>query len=139
MEKGPEITTIDAYIAQYEPEAQARMQAIRQTVHEIAPEAQERMSWQMPTFWLQGNLIHFAMNKAHIGLYPGSEAVARFQDKLGDYRTTKGGIQLPMNRPLPLDLIREITLFCLAENLAEAERKAAKKKAGKKDGGAEQG
>ncbi len=126
MDTSPQPTTIDAYIAQYSPEFQARMNVLRETIREVVPGAGEKISWGMPTFTLHGNLVHFAANKAHIGFYPGSSGVERFLDKLAGFTTTKGGIQLPMNKPLPLDLVREIVRYRAEENLRLAEEKNKK-------------
>ena len=76
------------------------------------PEAKEKISWSMPTYWKGRNLIQFAAFKRHIGLYPGPEAVEVFADKLTDYKTSKGAIQLPYSKPLPLELIGEIAKWC---------------------------
>lgn len=103
------IETIDQYIYEQAEELQPMLQKIRETIHEAAPEAEERMSWQMPTFWQGENLIHFAAFKKHIGIYPGGEATNFFADKLTEYKTSKGSIQLPLNKPIPYDLITEIT------------------------------
>lgn len=120
------IDTIDAYIAQFDGEKRERMEALRRLIHEAAPYVEERMSWRMPTFYLYGNLVHFAANKAHIGFYPGENGVAMFQAQLAPYKTSKGAIQFPMNQPLPYDLVREIVTFRVAENALAAERKLTK-------------
>ena len=105
------ISDIDSYIAQYPKEMQKRLVQIRKTIKKAAPKAIEKISWDMPTFWQKGNLIHFAMAKNHIGLYPGAEGVAAFVEELEQFKTTKGGIQLPHDKELPLDLIFRITEF----------------------------
>jgi uncharacterized protein YdhG (YjbR/CyaY superfamily) len=84
------------------------------------PNAQERMSWQMPTFWQRENLIHFALSKAHVGIYPGAEAVVHFADRLVGYKTSKGTIQFPLNRPIDYDLIGAITRWRVAVVEGEA-------------------
>ncbi len=91
------------------------LQAIRNTIHEAIPAAQERISWSMPTFWDGKNVIQFAASKHHIGLYPGPEAVERFMDRLSGYETSKaskGTIRLPYREPLPLELIADIAEWC---------------------------
>lgn len=108
--------TIDAYIASQAEDIQPRLREVYATIKAALPDATEKISWQMPTFWKGQNLIHFAAFKKHIGLYPGSEAVIAFADKLTDYKTSKGAIQLPNNKPLPLELITEIALWCGKEN-----------------------
>ncbi|MDF2568174.1 MAG: hypothetical protein K0R90_1630 [Oscillospiraceae bacterium] len=107
---------IDQYIAQYSEELQEKLQEIRQVIREAAPEASEKISWQMPTFYLNGNLVHFAMNKAHLGLYPGASGVEHFESELGDYKHSKGTIQFPLNKPLPKELITKIVQFRVQEN-----------------------
>jgi len=89
---------------------------MRETVGAALPEAEERISWGMPTYWKRRNIIHFAANKNHIGLYPGEEAVAFFADRLKEYKTSKGAIQFPYSEPLPLELIETIAKWCYAEN-----------------------
>ena len=105
------IPDIDAYIAQYPKEMQKRLTQIRKTIKKAAPKAIEKISWAMPTFWQKGNLIHFAVMKNHIGLYPGADGVKAFTEELEQFKTTKGGIQLPHDKELPLDLISRITEF----------------------------
>lgn len=102
------ITTIDEYIAAQPEEVQPLLQAIRQTIRSAAPQAAERMSWQMPTFWQGENLVHFAAFKHHIGLFPGGEAVGVFADRLSGYKTSKGTIQLPLSKPMDHALIADI-------------------------------
>jgi uncharacterized protein YdhG (YjbR/CyaY superfamily) len=104
-------SNIDEYIALYPPDIQKRLILIRETIRKAAPKAVEKISWAMPTFWQKENLIHFAAQKKHIGLYPGAEGVATFADELKEYKTTKGAIQLPNNKDLPLGLIAKITRF----------------------------
>ncbi len=104
--------TIDKYIAMQDERTQPFLQAIRDTIHEAIPAAQERISWSMPTFWDGKNVIQFAASKHHIGLYPGPEAVERFLDRLSEYETSKGTIRLPYREPLPLELIADIAEWC---------------------------
>ncbi len=119
---------IDEYIAQFSPEIQSVMQTVRQAIREAAPQASEKISWQMPTFYLHGNLVHFAGNKSHLGLYPGASGVEHFLPELTEYKTSKGAIQFPYVKPMPLDLIQKIVKFRVAENEAWAAEKANKKK-----------
>ncbi len=104
-----EIDTIDQYISEQAVEVQPLLEKIRDTIRAAAPNAVEKMSWQMPTFWQDENLIHFAAFKKHIGIYPGGEATSVFADKLTEYKTAKGTIQLPLSQPMPYDLIGDIT------------------------------
>ena len=100
--------SIDEYIATQAEEVQPLLQRIRETIHAAAPEAMEKISWQMPTFWQGENLIHFAVFKKHIGLYPGGEATTEFAERLSDYKTSKGAIQIPLGKPIDYELITDI-------------------------------
>lgn len=102
---------ITEYINQFSLEQQVRLEEIRQIIKEASPKATEKISWAMPTFYLNGNLVHFAQNKSHIGFYPGESGVACFEEKLQDYKHSKGAIQFPDNQRLPKELIQEIVRF----------------------------
>ena len=127
--------SIDSYISGFPEEIQALLQQVRATIRAAAPEATEAISYQMPTFKLQGNLIHYAAFKKHIGLYPGSSGTAAFQKELAAYDVSKGTIRFPYGQPIPLELIDRITRFRVQENLERAAAKALKKKAKKKSAG----
>lgn len=116
--------TIDNYIASYPPEVQERLAAIRAAVREIAPQAEEAIKYGIPTFVLDGNLVHFGAFKHHIGFYPAPSGLEQFDDELTQYPRSKGAVQFPLDQPLPLDLIRRITAFRVQEN----QNKAASKK-----------
>ena len=103
---------IDAYISRQDERIQPRLKAVRAVLRAAMPDAAERLSWQMPTYWKGRNLIHFAACRNHIGIYPGGEAAAVFADRLKEYKTSKGAIQLPHDRELPLELIRDLALWC---------------------------
>lgn len=103
---------IDAYIQKQDETIQSRLNAIRNTIHAAIPDATEKISYQMPTYWKGRNIIHFAAFKDHIGIYPGGEAPVVFADRLKDYKTSKGTIQIRHDQELPLDLIAEIALWC---------------------------
>lgn len=107
----PDYATVDEYIDKYEGEVKTRMQQLRQLILEAAPGITEKISWSMPTFVLNGNLVHFAAGKSHIGLYPGSEAIEHFEDRFAGYKYSKGALQLPNNQPMPYDFIREIVAY----------------------------
>lgn len=85
---------------------------VRKAIHEAIPEAEEKISWGMPTFWKQHNIIYFAANKKHIGIYAGIQAVIEFAEQLSSYKTSKGTIQIPYEEPMPLELIAQIALWC---------------------------
>ncbi len=122
--------SIDEYIATFPEEIQALLEAVRATVKAAAPDAEERISYQMPAFAQNGTLVHFAAWKNHIGMYPASSGVPEaFKDELSKYETTKGAIRFPISQPLPMDLISKIVQFRITENLNNAEAKARKKKA----------
>jgi len=110
--------TIDKYIAAFPDDVQAILQQIRRTIHEAAPEATEAISYGMPTFKLNGNLVHFGAFKSHIGFYPVPSGMAAFQDDLAAYKQGKGSVQFPLNKPMPLDLIRRIVEFRVQESKA---------------------
>ncbi len=103
------IESIDQYISEQEEKVQPILKKIRETISSSAPNAMEKMSWQMPTFWQGENLIHFAAFKNHISIFPGGDATAFFADKLTEYKTSKGTIQFKLDKPIPYDLISEIT------------------------------
>jgi len=115
--------TIDEYLAGFSPEVQARLTELRMTIRRAAPNAQEAISYQMPTFKLEGNLVHFAAYKNHIGFYPAPSGIAQFQKELAKYKTSKGAVQFPLNQPLPLKLIARIVKFRVKENLARTPAK----------------
>ena len=119
-----QIDSIDTYIAQFPDDVQARLQQLRKTILKLAPGATEAMSYQIPTFKLNGNLVHFAAFKKHIGFYPGAAGIAAFQDELAGYKSAKGSVQFPLGQALPLDLVKKIVKFRVAQNLAAPKKKA---------------
>lgn len=112
--------SIDDYITKAAPEVQDLLERVRQVIHEAAPEAKEKISYQMPTFELHGNLVHFAAFKKHIGFYPAPQGIEAFQDELSIYKGAKGSVQFPLNQPMPYDLISRIVKFRAAENIKKA-------------------
>lgn len=121
--------SIDEYIAGFPDDIQALLQSVRATIHAAATDAVERISYQMPTFVLHGNLVHFAALKNHIGFYPTPSGIEAYRDELARYRSTKGAVQFPISEPLPLDLIAQVVRFRVTENRDKAAAKAGKKKA----------
>lgn len=119
--------SIDEYIATFPEEIQTVLQSLRATIKAAVPEAEEKISYQMPTFALQGNLVHFAAWKSHIGLYPGASGIRAFAQELSNYEGAKGTVRFPITDPLPLDLISNIVKFRAVENLKLAELKTAKR------------
>lgn len=125
--------SIDEYIAACPEDVRASLKTLRATIRAAAPDAEERISYQMPAFAQEGNLVYFAALKDHIGLYPTSSGIAAFQDELARYPGTKGAVRFPKDQPLPLDLIARIVRYRVDENLkratARAQAKARKAKA----------
>ncbi|MFH2038117.1 MAG: DUF1801 domain-containing protein [Chloroflexota bacterium] len=112
-----QFTTIDEYIATFPEEVQVKLNAIREVIKASAPEAEEKISYQIPTFYQNGNLIHFAAFKNHIGIYPTPNGIEAFSNELSKYDGGKGSKRIPMNAPLPLDLISRIVKFRVADNM----------------------
>lgn len=117
--------TIDEYISTFPEDVRTILNQLRQTIKESAPEAEETINYQIPTFTLHGNLVHFAAFKDHIGFYPTPTGIEAFKKELAPYKGAKGSVQFPIDQPLPLPLIRKIVKFRVKENL---ERKEKKKK-----------
>src|SRR5215204_5901380 len=117
------ITTMDEYIKTFPKDTQKILEEIRATLKAAAPDAQEKISYQMPTFFLNGNLVHFAAFKNHIGFYPVPTGIAKFKKELSVYEQGKGSVQFPLDQPMPLDLITKIVAFRLKENLAKVKAK----------------
>ena len=111
--------TIDDYIAGHPPKIRARLSAMRRTIRQNAPGAAERISYRIPTFYLGGNLVHFAAFDRHVGFYPGAAGIAAFKDALADYKSAKGSVQFPHSEPLPLDLVAEIVQFRVAQQMTK--------------------
>jgi uncharacterized protein YdhG (YjbR/CyaY superfamily) len=125
--------TIDEYIAAFPEDVQMLLQAVRATIHAAAPDAVERISYNMPAFAQEGNLVYFAALKHHIGLYPTSSGIAAFLQEIAAYESSKGAVKFPKDQPMPLDLITKIVRFRVTENLnraaAKSQRKAQRHKA----------
>jgi uncharacterized protein YdhG (YjbR/CyaY superfamily) len=117
--------SIDEYIATFPEATQKILKKIRATIQAAAPDAEEKISYQMPTFALKGNLVHFAAYKNHIGFYPTPTGIEKFKKELSVYEGAKGPVQFPLDKPIPYDLISKIVKFRVKENLANA---GAKKK-----------
>lgn len=118
--------SIDDYIAGFPEGTKRLLEDVRRTIKAAAPGAEERISYQMPAFYLQGNLVYFAAFKNHIGFYPTSSAIAAFPRELAPYEASKGTVRFPLDKPLPLKLIAKIVRFRVAENLKKAKLKASK-------------
>ena len=122
------INSIDEYIATFPKDIQNILQELRATIKAAAPDAEEKISYQMPTFFLNGNLVHFAAFKKHIGFYPTPSGIEAFQKELSVYDGAKGSVQFPIDEPMPLKLISRIVKFRVAENIKKAKIKSVTKK-----------
>jgi uncharacterized protein YdhG (YjbR/CyaY superfamily) len=129
MTASGQISPIDEYISTFPAEVQRILNELRQTIKEVAPEAEETINYQIPTFTLHGNLVHFAAFQNHIGFYPTPSGMEAFKEELSGYKGAKGSVQFPINEPLPLALIRRIVEYRVKEN---SERKQKKKSSAKK-------
>ena len=114
---------IDEYIAGFPVDIRAILEEIRATIRKAAPEATEAISYQMPTFRLDGNLVHFAAFSKHIGFYPAPTGTEKFREALSAYKGGKGSVQFPLDKPVPFDLIEKIVRFRVEENKKKAARK----------------
>ena len=113
-------TSIDEYIAEFPPQTQNALREMRALIKSAAPDASETISYAIPTFDLNGHLVHFAGFKRHIGFYPTGRGVEEFADELGPYKSGKGSVQFPLGQPLPAELIRRIVERRVEENTGEA-------------------
>ena len=120
-------TGIDEYIADFPKDIQVILKKIRTTIRKAAPNAEEAIKYQMPTFVLEGNLVHFAAFKNHIGFYPVPTGIEKFKKELSVYKGAKGSVQFPLDQPIPYELIGKIVKFRVKENLEKAEVKGKKK------------
>lgn len=121
-------TSIDGYIAMFPEETQKILEELRATIKAAAPDAEEKINYQIPTFFLKGNLVHFAAFKSHIGFYPTPSGIEAFKKELSIYAGAKGSVQFPIDKPMPLKLVSKIVKFRVAENLKRAEKKSGRKK-----------
>jgi uncharacterized protein YdhG (YjbR/CyaY superfamily) len=114
---------IDEYIANFPTDTQAILQKIRQIIKTAAPDAQETINYQMPTFTLNGNLVHFAAFEKHIGFYPTPSGIEKFKKDIDPYKNAKGSVQFPLDQPIPYELIRKITEFRVQEQQVKGKKK----------------
>lgn len=111
--------TIDIYIKTFPKNVQTTLKKLKKEIKLIAPKAEETISYGIPTFKLNGNLVHFAAYKTHIGFYPGSLAIKKFATDLAKYEVAKGTIRFPLDKPLPFNLIKKIVSFQVKQNLGK--------------------
>ena len=123
MMKMDSATTIDGYIANYPAGTQKHLKQIRDVVRKLVPEAKEDIKYGMPTYVLNGNLLHFAGFEHHIGFYPTPTGIALFKKDLAPYKQGKGSVQFPLDKPMPLALITRIVKYRLKETLEKAKKK----------------
>ncbi len=119
---------IDEYIATFPKEVQSILQLVRTTIRKAAPEAEETINYQMPTFKLHGNLVHFAGYKSHVGFYPAPSGIEAFKKQLSVYKGAKGSVQFPLDQPMPLELISKIVKFRVKETMEKEKSKQKAKK-----------
>ena len=122
MEKTSSYASIDEYIMSFPENVQKKLTTLRKLIRKAAPDAQEKISYQMPTFYLNGNLIHFAAFSKHIGLYPTPSGTATFERELARYVHGKGSIQFPLEEPLPIDLIKRIVKHRVDANIRKGKK-----------------
>lgn len=108
--------SIDQYIGTFPEDVQKILKQVRQTIKEAAPDAEETINYQIPTFKLNGNLVHFAAFNNHIGFYPAPSGLKAFKKELSDYKSSKGSVQFPLDKPIPLSLIKKIVKFRVKES-----------------------
>lgn len=120
------IASVDDYIAGFPPAVAKRLMAMRTVIRKHAPKAEERMAYGIPTFSLNGNLVHFGGFERHVGFYPGPSGITAFQDALAHYKSAKGSVQFPHDEPLPLKLVGEIVAYRVKENGAKKKKVARK-------------
>jgi uncharacterized protein YdhG (YjbR/CyaY superfamily) len=113
------LKNIDEYLERQSVEDRRLLRQMRATIHEAAPEATEKISYGIPTFYLNGNLVHFAAFAKHIGFYPTSSGIAAFKEQLIPFKSSKGAVQFPKDKPLPLTLVAKMVKFRVKENLSK--------------------
>lgn len=127
METNNKYKSVDEYISQFSSDIQEILKLLRKVIKEAAPDAQEKISYQMPAFALHGILVYFAACKNHIGFYPTPSGIDAFKQELSEYKSSKGAVQFPINKPLPYELISKIVKFRVEENTKKAKDKLYKK------------
>lgn len=133
MEKGSKSGSIDEYMEGFPPETRRVLKEVRALIREVAPEAKEKIRYSIPTFHLNGNLVHFAGYANHVGFYPTPSGIEAFREELEPYRTSKGAVQFPLGQPIPRDLIRRIVAFRVQEDARRgSRRKGAARKGGRR-------
>ncbi len=129
MERQAKAASVDEYISRFDPDVQQKLKALRKAIKARLPGATERISYQIPAFWLNEDLVYFAAFKDHISFFPTSAPIAAFKKELKPYKWAKGTVQFPLDEPLPLDLIERMVDFRVAQAAQKAGKKAKKAKA----------
>ena len=124
MDKKPNYASIDEYTLAFSDDVQGKLNQLRALIRQVAPDAQEKISYQMPCFYLNGNLVHFAAYSKHIGFYPGSGAIAKFKRELSKDKSAKGSVQFPLKEELPTELIQRIVKFRVEEDVKKGKKVA---------------
>lgn len=127
MGSGRKCESVDEYIAEFPADVQQILAKIRSTIRESAPNAGEKIAYGIPTFTLNGNLVHFAAFKNHVGFYPDPSGIEAFARELSPYQSAKGSVQFPLSQPIPYDLISRIVRFRVQENQEKAGAPEGKK------------
>lgn len=115
-------SSIDEYISSFPEPTQVKLTELRNLIKNLAPEAKEKISYQMPAFTLNGMLLYFAGYAKHIGFYPGASTIFAFMDELTGFKTSKGTVQFPLNQPLPIDLITRMIQYRVVENQSKKKK-----------------
>jgi uncharacterized protein YdhG (YjbR/CyaY superfamily) len=118
-----QINTIDDYIKSFPDAVRPLLEKVRQTIRQAAPGAKEAISYQIPTFKFNGNLVHFAAYKNHIGFYPAPSGITAFRNDLAPYLGGKGSVRFPLDMPIPYELIKKIVVFRVKENSKKSQLK----------------
>lgn len=116
-------TNINGYIATFPADVRKALEEVRTTIQKAAPKAEEVISYDIPTFRLNGNLVHFAAYTKHIGFYPGAAGIEAFKKEIASYKSAKGSVQFPLDQPMPLGLITKIVKYRVKMNLEKAKTK----------------
>ena len=126
--RGEKFETVEQYIASFPAEVRELLEKVRASIREILPNAKEEIKYDIPTFVENGNVVHFGGYQNHIGFYPAPVGLSVFKEELAGYVTGKGSVQFPLNKPIPYDLIKKITLFRKMEMEEKARQKKTKNK-----------
>lgn len=122
MRNKKEYGDIDDYIRGFSPDVRKKLMEIRNLIKKMVPDAEEKISYRMPAFFLNGNLVYFGAFEDHISFFPTSSGIAAFKSEISAYKHAKGTVQLPLDKPIPIELIRRIVEFRVKENRNKLKR-----------------